>query len=144
MDPSLTPEHNSDSPAESDLQQLAGQLAAARRQSRRAMVVALTALVLGPLAGVGAAGILSGQGVQGPVGPAGPSGPAGPQGAEGPQGPQGLTGEQGEVGPQGEPGPAPQIFPCYFPPTLKSTDVVTNINNVTGVTYTTLRYLTCN
>jgi hypothetical protein len=140
MDPSLTPEHNSDSPAESDVQQLAGQLAAARRQSRRALVVALTALVLGPLAGVGAASILSGQGVQGPVGPAGPSGPAGPQG------PQGLTGEQGAVGPPSEPGPTPQIIGCPFP-RVTSTEVVTSISNSTfggtRVTHTTLTYIGC-
>lgn len=142
MNPSLTPEQDPDSPPGSDVRRLANQLAVARRQSRRAMAVAVAALLLGPLGGVGAADILARPGPQGPGGPAGPSGPIGPDGAEGPQGPQGLPGEPGAVGPQGEPGPAPEIFGCPFP-IERSTRVVTSVDSILGVTSKTLTYVGC-
>ena len=142
VDPLLTPAQDPDSPEEPDPRQLVDQLAAARRQGKRALAIAVAAVLLGPLAGVGAASLLSERGPQGPVGPAGLPGPVGPQGDEGPEGPMGLRGEQGETGPQGEPGPAPRILDCPFPIGTK-THVVTSVDSILGVTSTDITYLGC-
>lgn len=61
-----------------------------------ALVIAIVAMVLGPMLAVL---------VPGPTGIGGPTGPAGPQGLQGPTGLQGLTGPAGPDGPQGLPGP---------------------------------------
>lgn len=68
-----------------------------------ALVIAIVALVVGPIV----AAIVPGpQGAVGTVGPRGADGADGANGATGPAGPQGLTGPQGPIGPQGPAGTA--------------------------------------
>jgi len=142
VDPLLTPAQDPDSAEEPDTRQLADQLATARRQSKRALAIAVAAVLLGPLAGVGAASLLAERGPQGPAGQVGPPGPAGPQGDEGPQGPMGLRGEQGEPGPPGVPGPTSEVLGCAFPRRTQ-TRVVTSVNSIVGVTSEEITYIGC-
>ena len=65
---------------ESIARQLSERLAVAHRQARRAVVLALSALLVGPLSGAQLAGALAARGPQGAAGPAGPAGPAGTPG----------------------------------------------------------------
>ena len=57
-----------------------------------ALVVAIAALLVGPLAAVMVPGPTGVQGAQGPAGPTGSTGPLGPEGPRGPVGPQGPAG----------------------------------------------------
>jgi hypothetical protein len=70
-----------------------------------ALVVAIAALVVGPMTAAL---------VPGPTGASGPTGPTGPQGPSGTDGATGAQGQQGPQGPLGPQGPAGTAFAGAF------------------------------
>jgi len=112
-------------------------LLAAQRRSRRAIVIALIAVLVGPAAGV-ATGLAVSR-----SGPPGPQGPSGPAGAQGVPGPVGSSGEEGPEGPRGPEGPGYEVFGCTLP-RVETREIVVGFDPILGRPLTdTIRYIGC-